>query len=691
MMQERGLQSQSSQINNDERVKVLRQLQEKLNPFREGLEAERFRSLGLYNFYIKMSDPSLEYIEDTYKHLSDMPLDNIQQLYSATTFIEENPERFFNAEKIKIEDPKKLREGLINSDKIMMEIFSRYDFKTKELRWGESSNPRAIAEDTYERIQQSKGERQLNDLVWQIANESNLQKQHKMGLKLKRQVLDYVNNHSFKLYKSHDRDSLIEPTWENLTLYPSYSVEFETKGGSTIGGGFGIEDSVKVAQAAIDRYEFEKKLNQLPKRDKEQFNQLRLQYGAKAANLLILSGLVKDINKVVKKHFDMEELAVPEFKAVPVEFYKKWKEGILTDNDLRPYFEWVNGLKEKGRYDYEDKEHNSDYIVRSSAVFSEDGEKVTGAGVYESVQVYGGKTFKDFKNAIVKVYESTNSPQAQAYREKNGIDKEEMGLIIQRYVTSDNISLSNQSYEGYVNSKLPGVPQLMEIVTRTSRNFIKRKELNFYLTLRAFLDEDTFRTNVHYFPPDIYKVNPALLVKVAQFTSVLERIWGENIQIEFVEDGLTMNCVQVRDIPTKVSPQTPEIKFPDEEPIHCNSAIGMGDLELDVLDDEKDNSEKTGVVLFTSNELFSMGDHSYLLPKKGGVIICNYNGRHGHIQTLCAEKGLMCIFPGMNEGDKPNLRYDQLLQFNKIRMVVNGIEGRVYKVEDKSTPKTESM
>lgn len=350
--------------------------------------------------------------------------------------------------------------------------------------------------------------------------------------------------------------------------------------------------------------------------------------------------------------------------------------GNLSDADLLSYYDWASHLIDDSRW-WRDEEHPVDYIVRSSAVFSEDGEKATGAGVYDSVRVYGGSEFKDFKDAVVKVYESTESPQARAYRAQYGIDKEEMGLIIQKYAVSDRHSLYGQSNEGYVNSRLPGTPQLYEVVTGTSRNFIRRDELDFFIALDADHHDDAFR-KAHHFRPDIYKVDEHLPVRITQIANAIEKLWGGDIQMEFVYDGPIINVVQVRELPQSAQPEV-EIQFPSQPAVHTGAAVGFGDIDLQVLDNGADNSEKTGVVVFPSNEMFSMGNNSYHLPKEGAVIITRLGGYNGHIQTLCAERGLICIFPDINSYDEESLNYGQLTRLGRVRVVSNGIEGRLYR------------
>lgn len=672
-------EGKSLQINSGERLQVLQSLKKLADPFQEGSEAEKLRLTGLRNLCLQMANPSVEFVEKVSIGLGNISAANLHQLYSDLDNSGENPEKYFSERGVTIEDSEKLQEGISNSWPLIQEIIFRYDYKSGKLGWDNSSSLKIFAESIHERIQVNKDERQLRKMAKQIKDETVLEKRYRIGLKLKEQVQKYVKKFPFKFTRGITNREPLEPTWENL-VYPGWNTELRTKDGGSISGSFGVEGAVESAKAAISRYQLETKLAQLPARDKEQFDQLRLKYGAKAANLIILSQYTANISKAIRKNYSAK-LEVPEFQAVPVEFYRAWKEGKLTDEDLRPYFENASRLKEKGKYDYEGTEHSATYIVRSSAVFSEDGENLTGAGIYESVIVDGGGTFEDFKNAVRKVYESTNSPRAQAYRTQHGITDEEMGLIIQKFIDPDTtFDLSGQSHEGYVNSKLTGVPKLMEVVTRTSRNFVKRKELDFFLGLNSHSDEEIFQ-NMHHFPPDNYKIHPSMLVEVAQLASIVERIWKKDIQIEFVEDGFTINFVQVRELPVITSSTKAEIKFPDDTPVHSGASIGTGDLELTILNDEDDNSEKSGVVVFPSNDMWTVNSgNSYRLPKEGAVIVCHPDGKFGHIQTLCAEKGLICIFPGMNAENESNLIYHDLSGLGKVRIISDGIEGRVYSV-----------
>lgn len=660
--------------NIEERMQALQRLQRSLDPFQDSPEGERLRTIGLRNFYAQMADPSMEFLGAVTSSLVSMPFSQIRQLQHDSYDAGENPKGFFAGRGIELDDAERVQAGIGNSGELIDNLARRFDYETGQLNWGEQLNPQALAESTHERIQIRNSERGMRKMVEKVRSQPKLSTRYRQGLALKKRVLSHITGFPYTLQRRHDRDEKVEPTWDNLLHHHLLSTELNTRDGTSIGG-FGFGEAVDVAQAAILRYPFEKRLQRLLIRDKDRFDKLRLQYGAKAANLLMLSELVEDINRLRKGRFFDVKIAVPEFQVVPVDSYRAWRDGKLIDDQLQPHFDWVSALDDDKWYSEDPSP--ADYIVRSSAVFSEDGETVTGAGIYHSERVRGGASFEDFKGVVTRVYESADSPQAQAYRAEHGIDGEKMGLVIQRFVSPRTFSMHNQSTEGYINSRLPGVPDLMEIVTETSRNFVNRSELDFFIALDADRSSDAFRT-VHHFRPDQYKVDPDLPIRVAQLTYAVERIWGKDVQVEFVADGRTINFVQVRETLAIGATQGSEIEFLDESPTHTGASIGVGDIELPVLDNNVDNSKKTGVVVFSGNYGWTMERNNYYLPKEGAVIIANIDGRNGHIQTLCAEKGLICVFPNVNEDDRFGMTYSQLAGFKRVRIISNGMEARVY-------------
>jgi hypothetical protein len=167
----------------------------------------------------------------------------------------------------------------------------------------------------------------------------------------------------------------------------------------------------------------------------------------------------------------------------------------------------------------------------------------------------------------------------------------------------------------------------------------------------------------------------------------LKKIWGKNIQVEFVADSDTINLVQIRELPSTEDKES-EIQFPDEPPIHSGASIGVGDMVLPVLDDNGDNSQKTGVIVIDSDVRWTALGNNASLPKKGAVFVCAADDSNGHLQTLCDEGKIICLYqdPNRKETDKPGLSYKELSEMRgqKLRIVSNGIEGRVYEVKEDS-------
>lgn len=665
-------------IQEGNRQAALKQLHGVLDASIRGDEGHRLHAIGLQNFYLQLADPSLETVEAVVASLVEMPFDEIKRLQSADYNVGYDPDWFFANHGVEITDREKLMVGVNNTGSLIQSLARRFDSDTGEVFQDEDLDPKSLALDLYEQVQFSNSERKINLALQDVRNEPDLAERYQKGLALKEQVLAHLASFPFKFYKGESSKVAIEPTWETLLHASSLLAELKFSGGGSIVGRFNFEKGVDTAEAAISRYQFEKKLEALPKRDKEKFDELRLQFGAKAANLIILSEMVDEINSLRKnENFDITTVKVPEFQAVSVDIYKAWVAGELSDDQIRPYFDWANSLMTGN--EWSSRKRPADFIVRSSAVFSEDGEQATGAGIYESIVVPAGSTFEEFKEAVIRVYASTQSEQAREYRQQYGIQSEEMGLVIQKFIPSESYRTYGGSNHGYVNSRLTGVPQLMEIVTETSRNFVKRDELDFALAMSVGIDSRAFH-NVQQFPPDIYKIESDLPARLGQVTYVVERIWGRDIQIEFVyEDSSTINVVQVRDLPESVLGEAVQVEFPDEDPIHSGASIGVGDMELDVLDNESLNYEKRGLVVFEGNKKWTYQGRPHSFPKEGVVVIARNDGENGHIQTLAAERGLICIFPGDVERGS-SLTFREFLNLRKVRVVSNGMEARMYAV-----------
>ncbi|MCL4416805.1 MAG: hypothetical protein M1365_08935 [Actinobacteria bacterium] len=603
-----------------ERQEQIGIVQRSIDPFRPG--NERILALGIYNIGLQMSDPSLEQVKSAVKVLATMPPENRKKLAKLLN----ETDSLFKAGGITVEDPEALYEGLFDFKHLIDKVSDTYG----ETKTSGFSDRKKVAESFFNKIRLKKADIEMWESREVVKQEKDLQKRYELAQVLKEKVFGFVKEFDISFY---DRDQKeIDPTWENLA-HIRWSASHEKDGWITYGS-FGINFAVELIDAVFARHELEKELPKLPTIDRERLEHLRLKFGAKAANLIMLSELVGQINEA--------SLKVPEFIVMPADLYLKWKQGSLSDDELRYYFDWSKGLVE-----YDDNleaERCSDIMVRSSAVFSEDGDKVTGAGIYDSTELSGYSTFEEFKEAVVGVYQSTEASKAQAYRRQNGIlQEEQMGIIIQRYISSD-YHYSGWDSKGCLNSTLAGVPELMEVTTGTSRNLLNRQQLNFFLG--SYPDRSKyFMDDVYHFPPDIYKVRAEMPMAVGQLALILERIWGSRLQIEFIEKGLEMNLLQVRKLPEDTFAGKETVTFPNEKPIFSGASIGIGDETLDILEGGYD-SYKPGAVLLSSNEFWTIYGDDDSLPREGAVIIASNHGRAWAYPNFMYGEGINLCLPG---------------------------------------------
>lgn len=629
----------------------------------------------LQTFFIGMADPSLDQIHSATIGFSLVPLPKLEQIKSSlipAIYDRENYQKALSIKGIPQNVSEQIARGAQLTGKVVDDVIDCFDRSTN-LPYGDIDWTK-IARKLFENLQVDKGESELMEDAHIVMAEPNINKRARLARNLQEKVLAFVNRFNVQLFEGSTRDKSVEPTWSRLSMgYLHAEIDIEGMSRTT----WALDHTVTTVRASLARRALEGKISKLPPIDQERREELRMLFGAKAANLIILSEIAEKINN--KRKILRPEIKVPEFKVVPANLYNLWKEGQDIDQELLPYYDWVSSLRRPDRWGDQETDDKDDYIVRSSAVYSEDGEEITGAGIYESVVVSGGSNFEGFKEAISSVYTSTDSKNALAYRKLNGIPKEEMGLVIQRLVGPEtHIFRPDGSGDGYVNTRLPGVPGLMEIKTGRSRNFIKRKELDYYLALDDG-DDEAF-SSVHQFEPDLHKVWKNHLVRIAQVSSIIEKVWGHPVQLEFLARGLDVNVVQVRDIPKNLLESTQTIEFPDEPEIHSGESIGVGDMVLDVLDSHEYNANKRGAVVFGSNHMFSNWGNYGSFPKSGAVIIAQPHGDYGHIQTLCAEKGLTCIYPSPDFYERPHLDWTALDVLRKVRVVSNGMEARLYQI-----------
>lgn len=402
---------------------------------------------------------------------------------------------------------------------------------------------------------------------------------------------------------------------------------------------------------------------------KDSLEQLRLSYGAKAANLIAFKQVIDEFyTQMERDNIYITDISIPPFVAVDVDMYDSWTEKrgdynslleIQRNEALGLATQAVGGL----------------VVIRSSAVFSEDGEHSTGAGIYKSVVVDPTDTTA-FREAIDEVYASTDSADARSYRESLGIDSEKMGLVMQAY--SEETGSDKEVAFGFVNSRSAN-PNLIEVHTpRGVLLFDKAKVSSDLMVNRPRRDvQDYLHVTPDHSKPLRFMVYRSR--EAVHATLLAEKVFGKPVQLEYTGNDI----VQVRPLAGDFK-ETVNVEFPDMPELVTSKAIGMGDIMLKELDQRNDNSEEEGFVVFWSEHRFTDDYHRQhagvnALPKRGAVLIMNHSDS-GHIQTLCQERGLMCFYP--ESADDKSLRDIEVNDSQPFRFVSDGYNGRIYSVNN---------
>ncbi len=427
-----------------------------------------------------------------------------------------------------------------------------------------------------------------------------------------------------------------------------------------------ISEEIRIEKFRLDELLNGKTVN------KEKLKEYISLYGAKSGHLQSL----KDHPEISKM------IEIPDFEKIPVMIFNKWKVGGQISEDLKPYFDWVS---------------ERSVMVRSSAVYSEDGKDITGAGIYDSLLFKANGSIEDFEKIVIKIFESTDSKKAIAYREKNNVETEEMGILLQEFIEDYDVS-----HYGYANSVLKNVPGLMDIhLSGYDMNFLAIREIVEAQLARTKTWESLWHYQIDSKKVDIYEKNTvenltAMIYKVVHF-------FQEEGQFEFAipfdSDGRAygLKLFQFRPLP-KSYLEPLSVDFPEQDSLFEGRALGVFDEELEILCNKSDNSKEKGMVVFESSEFTSMGyklnDSSF--PRAGVVVVLGRSTENsGHIETLCAEKGLNLIFNdgctlmhesigmGFGFGSNDEAYGERITDFKghkKVRAVSDGLNGKIYEV-----------
>ncbi len=414
--------------------------------------------------------------------------------------------------------------------------------------------------------------------------------------------------------------------------------------------------------------------------DDHEYQKLRETYGTKAATLFILDGAISAFRSAIDNKFDAADFEVPKFTAAPVDLHRMYKE------DDPKYEEHLEEVRQQAiavtndRYDPE--LYRPLVAVRSSAVLSEDGEDASGAGIYASVSA-DPRDPESFRKAVEEVFDSVDTDEAKAYRSANGVDEEQMGLLIQRYIEDTKDSKDTCLY-GYIQSSDP-FGRLIRLSSKGGELLFDRNavEDRFMVAPPFRFSQPTFHYN-----PDHNKLISSFSHKGAQLANAAlfaEKLFEKQVELEFaLDDSSTTYVVQVRPLPRQERPE--EVTFPtDVEPLVECRAIGVGDVIVAVRDNDEygldefmfdwlDDEENTGKTLHKRD--------------KRSVFVIGFNDAiSGHIQMLARERGQICLYPNALTALPPELS-DQIKpdrqqsRIRKFRVVADGYRGAIYPYDE---------
>lgn len=475
--------------------------------------------------------------------------------------------------------------------------------------------------------------------------------------------------------------SKIERSTVGDGVHPGLAEELE----GFLSGGYRQQELIKLSKRV---------LAELPPVNSEQLEERRLLFGAKGANLITLDETLKTLYGRLKDgNGEFEWIEIPPYFLVPQTFREVWQRG---SQHYRPTLEM---LRQKALELVEHDVKGGLVALRSSAVYSEDGDQHTGAGIYASVAVDPTDPGV-FHEAFETIYNSMDTESARAYQAAIGVEQEEMGIVIQAY--AEDTGFGHTSY-GHINSSGAN-PNIVEVHSSQGVLLFDKAKVLEHFMIRSGLrveENDLLHSTPDHSKELRFVVTQAM--SAVHATLLAEQVFGKPMQVEFADRG---RVVQVRPMPANSLKDHKTIEFPDDATELVRSkAIGVGDLVLEELDHHHDNSDKVGFVTFMSEYGFtddfrnaSRGVEA--LPKEGAVIILNHSSS-GHIQTLCQERGLMCFYVGSKSETMEELEsymdelYSQKGYFDpafdesadeptpiKLRLVSDGYEGRIYEAEN---------
>lgn len=346
-----------------------------------------------------------------------------------------------------------------------------------------------------------------------------------------------------------------------------------------------------------------------------------------------------------------------------------------------------------------------------------------------------------FIMAVYYVYKWIVSDKAIEYRKINDILDESMSIIIQdftrRTINDYDYNYYSTKYEWYaqIDTSIKNNPDLLRVMGGYDGVMIFKKEnlISNYLSEVSwiFTNEKDYwywllinHITEWVYPYDLYKLPPIIWYMIARLWLILKEKFWDDCQVELafqsknfknIMEKLTkihigidekleidIDLFQIRKLPDNYK-ERKSVEFPkDKEPLFEWYCFSIWDYVLDNLDYQLENKIIPSVYdirgldwVYTMLTSYGQSEGIDLLPKSGAVIMLNSAGlSYGHIETICAERDILCIFnkKSIDDWTRTNLynRMDgknrfankdilkELFKYPRLQVISNGIIWRIY-------------
>jgi len=412
--------------------------------------------------------------------------------------------------------------------------------------------------------------------------------------------------------------------------------------------------------------------------------------------------------KWLKENTDLG-FRVPEFRVIDTSYYDEYARiqesarlvsalaSVCSGTETHAFFNPPQRLEERCNAI---AKHFSDkgVSVRSSAVVSEDNEKLSGAGIYDTFFLDAEQiTPKSLLEKVLQVYASVNSERALAYRRENGVEGEQMAVIVQKLINKVGCR------HGVIRSRLPGRSGIIPVSwsdtpgavvgnlnARINTAYFNAKKKRHYGNECIFLEDNSSTEEMHLLDKFLVSLIPGLKER-----------YGKELEAEFCFDKKNnrLYLLQIRAL-TNLS-EVP-VDFPKHKKAIFRAGLSMGAGEyigrVVFPDDVKEGWNEPEHYAFVtprigkgeeatqayySREIKRQGreikkDMDILTPRKKAIILTYDDSFATHALTIANEKGILCV--SINRNPRSRRDYDEIMKRAGpyVHIVSDGLVGRVY-------------